>query len=159
MINDRDILRSFADRWTGTLRARIPTATGRTRDGVRNEVTDSHLRIFAPLHLKAVIEGRGPARREGNEDEPLYKRILEWMDVLGLQGKPYERKDGTLQDQLKADISMAVAIAKSINKKGTKGQPEILNGWIPEGELAELAARIGMNRRTEYLSDVLKAVA
>ena len=159
MIQDRDILQAFGDRMTGELRARIPTATGRTRDGVRLEVTESRIRIYAPLHLKAVIDGRGPATGDGQADEPLYKRILEWMDVLGIEGKLYERKDGSLQDQLKADIGMAVAIAKSINKKGTKGRPGLLDGWIKESELSELASRVGQNRRREYLSDVLKAVA
>lgn len=159
MITDRDILKAFGERMVSTLRARIPKATGRTADAVRMEITDDSLKIYAPITLKALVDGRGPSKSGGKSDTPLWMAILEWMDVRGISGTPYQRKDGTMQDQFKADVSLAHMIANKIHKKGYKGNESILKEWVKESELKELASRIGQNRRQEIVSDILKQVA
>lgn len=113
----------------------------------------------------ALEAGRGPTKnKNGGGGESLVDRITQWVKGRGLKGTPYERKDGTLQDQDKADEGLVWAIVNSIHNKGTLIYQEnrvtgVISDSINEKRVGILLDVFATKYKTQALSDLKKAFA
>ena len=130
----RDLQKSFKDKKL--------SATGRTARSIREEVSDSGFRITGPLHIEALVFGRGPSKRRGGSgSEPLWRALQKWARAKGININPY-------------------AAAKKIHKFGIKvpnryNDGKVISDVINEKRVDEIASSILDFRTKQFTSQVI----
>ena len=167
MINNLEILGQFGRTVVADIIDRHIAANQRASgsfvQGLRYEASDRRLLVIDGVGYSYFLEeGRGPTKGGAKGDERLSTRILEWMGHKGISGKPYKRKDGTMQDQKKADESMAYLIARNIHLHGTRlyqrgGESGVISGAITEERISALVGAFSGEYASQTLSDLVPA--
>lgn len=94
--------------------------TGKTIQSYEVVVGNGKGTLYAAPWVWALDQGRGPTKKAGSSgNETLWATIQQWMADKGINAIPYERKNGTLQDQNSANKSLAYVITKHIHENGT----------------------------------------
>lgn len=117
-------------------------------------------KLLAAPYVFALDKGRGPSKKSGSGDQSLQSSILEWMKAKGINAVPYSRKDGSLQDQDKADKGLSFAIANNIHENGTlafrNGGTGVISNVITERRLQIFADVFAGKYLATMQSEVLK---
>lgn len=138
-------------------------ASGNFVRGLRYEASERRLLVVDGAGYSYALEdGRGPTKSGAKGDQRLVDRILVWMKDKGIQGTPYKRKDGTTQEQAKADRSRAYLIARNIHLHGTRlyqqgGESGVISGAITEERISALVGAFSGEYASQTLSDLVPA--
>lgn len=113
-----DILKAFAPIGVDVLKMNLQkvSATGKTVESVRSEVTETRLLLFARKYVEAIETGRGP--RKSSEYGEFDKGLEEYLEAKGLQTKKSKR--GIKYFKLGEYWFSAKSLAWKINKEGSK---------------------------------------
>lgn len=114
-------------------------ATGRTIASLAVETNPTGGTLYGRKFFGALETGRRPTTASTASNPPLYARIMEWMSARHIVGQT-ERETK----------SIAFAIAKSINKHGTRLYQQGGRNTIYSQEIPQTIERIGLQ-----LSDLL----
>jgi hypothetical protein len=154
-------LQSIIDDITTRHDAARQRASGRTIRSLRKVVRGTTGLLYAAQFFRRLETGRGPTKSSTKGDKPLWELILEWMGERGIRATPYTRKDGSTQDQAKADKSLAWLIARKIHNEGDKlhrsgGSSGVISGAITQERIAAFVGAFGTNKRIEVANALLK---
>lgn len=118
-------------------------ATGKTRDSLRYEATDSRGILFGGKSFAFVEEGRGPGRR------PPTKPLFDWVLAKGIESDEKKVK------------GIAYAIAAKIASQGTstvsKNKPrDIYTSIVDDRRVKSITEQIRGVYADKVLSDIVK---
>lgn len=151
--------RKLIDDLKASLDASGSTASGRTKDSLRSEVTENRYKLFGRGYIGALEFGRKPTKESGSGD--LLPAIEQWIKDKGIVPK-----EGTDEKHYK---SMAYAITKSIHKYGDYlnrekvsyyGKPkptQIINGVIQDGRIKSLTESILLHIKQQVTTELRDA--
>jgi hypothetical protein len=134
--------------------------TGKTIRSLRKEVRDTSATLYAAKYFRRIEDGRGPTRNRTQGDKPLFELLKEWMQDRGIKGTPYTRKDGSRQDQVKADESLTFLIWRKITNDGDKlyrsgGRSGIISGAITKQRIDAFVGAFGSHKRIEIANALM----
>lgn len=151
--------RKLIDDLKASLDASGSTASGRTKDSIRSEISENRYKLFGRGYIGALEYGRKPTK--GSGDGQLFKAIEQWIKDKGITPK-----EGTEEKHYK---SLAFAITKKIHESGTllfstgvnyQGQSkptQIINGVIQDGRIKSLTESILLHVKEQVLTDIRDA--
>lgn len=78
MLTDQQILEKFVKEVSKKLKERIPTATGKTADGITTRVLPDRAQVLAPFYIAVLERGRKP--RKSSENAGFADALKAWME-------------------------------------------------------------------------------
>jgi hypothetical protein len=151
--------RKLIDDLKASLDASGSTASGRTKDSLRSEISENRYKLFGRAYIGALEFGRKPT--SGGGDGSLKTTILQWIKDKGITPK-----SGTEEKDYK---SMAYAITRKIHQSGTllfrtgrnyQGQSkptQIINGVIQDGRIKSLSDAILLHVKKQVITELRDA--
>lgn len=141
-----DELWALRDRIAENIRANGQNATGKTIESMNVQQNPDGATLYGRRYFGALETGRRPY--SGGSKRGLSEAILEWLNAKGIH------KPGV------TDQSLAIAIARSINKKGTQlfrqgGRNDVFSQEI-EKATEEITKKFSILMTAEVTSELMK---
>lgn len=144
-----EILKQFAEQLEKDLKAKVPVASGKTRDSIHTVFEKKGFTIFGGAQISAIIDGRKPTKRGAKKGTPtLQQLILMWIRERSI--RPRESNMS-----LK---SLSWAMANSIHMNGYRGQGNIFETVLTKSRFNSLTKSLLKQRTVEIKSDVVKEI-
>ena len=145
--NSKSIIKQFAEKLTEDIKSAIPSATGKTRDSVRLEITKTGFIIRGGAQIGAIIDGRKPTSPGAKKGNPTVREsVLEWIKAKNIRPKESSMSQETL----------AFLISRSIHRNGYKGRGNIFKNVITTQRIASLTETLIRNEALAIQSKVIK---
>ncbi len=151
--------RKLIDDLKASLDASGSTASGRTKDSLRSEISENRYKLFGRGYIGALEYGRKPTK--GGGSGALLPAIEQWIKDKGITPK-----SGTDEKDYK---SLAFAITRKIHQQGTllfrtgvnyqgKSKPtQIINGVIQDGRINSLTESILLHIKQQVITELRDA--
>lgn len=163
--NQKNLLSQFLQGIIDDIRTRHSAAgqksSGKTIDSLRQVIRERDGILYAAKYFRRLEDGRGPTKNSTKGNPTLKESLLEWMNTQGIKATPYRRKDGSTQDQAKANESLAFLIARSIHRFGDRlfrsgGRSGVISGAITQQRISAFVGAFGTMQRIDFAGEILK---
>ena len=136
----KSLAKYSVNRYRGSLQNKNRVATGKTNAAIRSESNANGFTVYAPEHVNALEDGRGPTKDKSKkydktEQSDFFQSIIEWCRARGI------------------DEGAAFPIYRKINQEGFEGTPGVLSDPT-EDIIKNTKFSLAKEAKTEILNSI-----